>query len=148
MEILDNSIFIDTWGWLTFFDKKEQFHKEVKLCVKNFTDANHHLVTSDYVLDETNTILFRRLKFNLALKAQNEIDKLTKQSYIELIWINNTIFESAINLRKKYKDKPGISFTDLTSFAIMKLLNINNALTYDKHFEIVGMGFQRLPKFI
>ena len=146
MEISDNSIFIDTWGWLTFFDNKEQFHKEVKSCLKSFTDINKHLVTSDYIFDETNTILFRRLPFSKALKAQNEILKLIKHNYIDFIRIEKTIFEKANELRKKYKDKPDISFTDLTSFAIMEFLNIKNVLTYDKHFEIVGLGFRRLPK--
>lgn len=146
MEEINDSIFIDTWGWLSFFDKKEHFHKEVKTCLEKFTERSNHLITSDYILDETNTILFRRLNSASALKIQNEINKMIDKGYLELFWIDEIIFEKAMDHRRKYSDKPDISFTDFTSFVIMKSLNINNVLTYDRHFEIVGLGFQKLPK--
>ena len=44
-------------------------------------------------------------------------------------------------LRKKYKDKPDISFTDFTSFTIMEERGIKRVFTGDKHFEKVNMGF-------
>jgi len=57
-------------------------------------------------------------------------------------------FSSAWALRKKYRDKPEISFTDFTSFVIMKELGIRKVFTVtgDSHFEDVGMGFEILPQ--
>jgi len=49
-------------------------------------------------------------------------------------------------LRKKYQDKPDISFTDFTSFVIMQELAINRVFTGDAHFEKVNLGFEILPK--
>jgi CII-binding regulator of phage lambda lysogenization HflD len=44
------------------------------------------------------------------------------------------------NLRKRYKDKPYISFTDLTSIAIINEMNIIDVLTDDDHFLQVGLS--------
>jgi predicted nucleic acid-binding protein len=54
-------------------------------------------------------------------------------------------FMSGWELRKRFKDKPGISFTDFTSMVIMQEQNIQYVLTMDKHFSQVGMGFSTIP---
>jgi predicted nucleic acid-binding protein len=38
-----------------------------------------------------------------------------------------------------------ISFTDITSFVVMRELGLSAVLTGDAHFEHVGQGFKRLP---
>lgn len=47
-------------------------------------------------------------------------------------------------MSRKFADKTDISFTDFTSFIIMKELRITEALTADRHFELVGLGFGKL----
>jgi len=51
-----------------------------------------------------------------------------------------------LELRKRFRDKPDISFTDLTTMAIMRELQLELVLTQDNHFLHVGMGFRRLPE--
>jgi predicted nucleic acid-binding protein len=51
-------------------------------------------------------------------------------------------FERAVDLFFQYRDK-GFSFTDCTSFAVMRELRISKALTTDRHFR--QMGFQVSP---
>jgi len=41
-------------------------------------------------------------------------------------------------------DKPGISFVDFTSFVLMKEVGIMKVLTADRHFEEVGLRFEKL----
>ena len=53
-------------------------------------------------------------------------------------------FSAAWRLRLRYHDKPRISFTDLTSFVVMRELRLQRVLTGDAHFEQVGLGFVRL----
>ena len=54
-------------------------------------------------------------------------------------------FQVAWLLRKKYHDKPDISFTDLTCFVVMQELAISKIFTGDAHFEKVNLGFEILP---
>jgi predicted nucleic acid-binding protein len=54
------------------------------------------------------------------------------------------IWSAAWKMGKKFADKTDISFTDFTSFIIMKELRISEALTADRYFEQVGMGFSKL----
>jgi predicted nucleic acid-binding protein len=55
--------------------------------------------------------------------------------------IDSDRFARAYRLRLRYKDKPRISFTDLTSFVVMTELGIRDVLTGDAHFASVQLGF-------
>lgn len=138
-------LFIDTWGWLTLRDRKESRHREVKDFYSQFRSQKGIIYTSDYVLDETITLLFRRLSFKPAKGSLATIDKAIKEGYLQVEWVTPERFERAKGLRSKYQDKPKISFTDLTSMVIMKELGFKKIMTGDEHFEYVGMAFQRKP---
>jgi predicted nucleic acid-binding protein len=56
-------IFIDTWGWLALRDRREDRHEEIKDRCLDLRGRGYSFYTSDYVLDETFTLLFRRLRF-------------------------------------------------------------------------------------
>jgi len=56
-------LFIDTWGWLALRDRKESRHGEVKALYLRFRARKGILYTSDYILDETVTLLFRKISF-------------------------------------------------------------------------------------
>ena len=103
------------------------------------------IYTSDYVLDETFTLLFRRTPFEVAAEAMEKINEATQSGYLFLERINHDRFEKAKRMRLKYKDKPLISFTDLTSMAIMKEQGISRVLTDDEHFLHLGMDFIKVP---
>ncbi len=65
---MNNGLFIDTWGWIVIFNKRERRHCEVNEFYQNLRINGGAVVTSDYVLDETITLLFRKLPFSLAKK--------------------------------------------------------------------------------
>ncbi len=73
------------------------------------------------------------------------MDEAIEQGYLNLEWISSERFDTAKELRLRFKDKPMISFTDFTSIAVMKELNIKSILTEDDHFIQVGMGFRNRP---
>ena len=138
-------LFIDTWGWFTLRDRKESRHQEVKDFYHRFRGQKGIIYTSDYVLDEMITLLFRRLPFKSAKESITKLDKAIEGGYLHVDWITPERFEKAKGLRLKYQDKPKISFTDLTSMVIMKERGIEDVITEDEHFEQVGMGFQIRP---
>ena len=138
-------IFIDTWGWLILRDRDESRHGDVKEFYQQLRDENEMIYTSDYVLDETITLVFKRLPFKTAKESLAKLDKAIEQGYLQVEWVTPERFEKAKILRLKYQDKPKISFTDLSSMVVIEELGVKDIITGDEHFEHVGMGFQRKP---
>lgn len=62
-------LFIDTWEWLALRDNREAGHKEVETFYSDFRNNSGTVYTSEYVLDETLTLLFKRLSFDLPLSS-------------------------------------------------------------------------------
>ena len=138
-------LFIDTWGWLTLRDRREARHKEVKTFYQEVQKQNGRIYTTDYVLDETYTLLFKRLPYSVARESVERLNEAALNGYLIIEWITPELFEEAKKLRMKYQDKPRISFTDLTSIVVMNKLKIVNILTEDSHFIQVDMGFNVVP---
>ena len=97
------------------------------------------------VLDETITLLFRRLPFHQARESLEKIEEAIETGYLILERINPERFEKAKELRLRYQDKPLISFTDFTSAVVMTEKGIDAILTEDKHFTYLEAGFRRVP---
>ena len=104
------------------------------------------LVVSDYVLDETITSLIKNVRFDDSVKFIETLQEAINEGQISLERIDATLFDSAWLLRQVYRDKPRISFTDLTSIALMRDQGMVRAFTGDRHFEQVGLGLEILPK--
>jgi uncharacterized protein len=139
-------VFIDTWGWIVLRNKREPAHAEIEEWYRNFRQSGKGPVyTSDYVLDETYTLLFRHLPFAQARESVKYLDDAINQGYLILESVNLKRFDAAKSYRLKFDDKPKISFTDFTSMAIMRDLGISEVLTNDDHFLQVGMGFKLIP---
>jgi uncharacterized protein len=139
------AIFIDTWGWLTLRDRREARHREVDRFYREVRRRRDSVYTSDYVLDETITLLFRRLLFVRAKESLQYIQQAIAEGYLHLEWLTPQRFEKALELRHRFQDKPRISFTDLTSMVVMSEREIEEILTEDDHFLHVGMGFRKVP---
>ena len=83
--------------------------------------------------------------FEEAVRFMEGIFQATEEQRLTVERITSERFSSAWRLRKRFQDKPKISFTDLTSMVIMKEKGIKSVLTEDEHFLQVGMGFQKVP---
>jgi predicted nucleic acid-binding protein len=140
-----NKLFVDTWGWLTLYDQRERHHQDVVDVYTTVRTQGGKLYTTDYVLDETFTLLFKRLPFSKAQQALQMLDKAVDTGYLILEWIDENRFAKTKALRLKFQDKPYISFTDLSSMVVVVDLAISHILTADAHFQHVGMGFEPTP---
>ena len=140
----DNSpVWMDTWGWVALGDRGEKYHKDITVLYEQAITGQ--ILTSDYILDETITLLFRRLPFDTARKFTWALLKAVQEGYVQLRQVTSSAFEAAWDLRLRYSDKPDVSFTDFTSFALMKEHGIRRVVTQDRHFEQIGFGFHLLP---
>ena len=138
------SVFIDTWGFKAFIDRLEPDHIEVKTLLEDLWENGEEVVTSDYILDETITLISRSLPFDKVKEFIKYVEQAYQEGYIRLLRIQEEYFDDAKKFRLKYNDKPRISFTDFTTMAAMKRRNITRIITKDRHFEEVGMGFEVL----
>ena len=137
-------LFVDTWGWLSLRDKGDSGHNEA---VRVFSDdlERGSIVTTDYVLDETITLLFRRLIVPKAKESLEFLMAALSDGAITLAPIHTARFRETVKLRVKFKDKPEISLTDFTSMVVMQELGLERILTQDRHFMHVGLGFVLVP---
>jgi uncharacterized protein len=138
-------IFVDTWGWLALGHRRDAHHAAVKSIIERCQSDAQRIQTSDYVLDELITLLFRREKHEEAVRFLEGLLADQAGGRLQIQRVTPERFFAALELRKRFRDKPLISFTDLTSMAIMGELGIHDVLTEDEHFRQVGMGFQTVP---
>jgi hypothetical protein len=132
--------FADTQGWTALSNKKDQFHKRA-LAIKNKLISQHtKFITSNFILDETYTLLLTRIGHIAAVKF-GELIRHTPS--VEVVHVTGNIEEKAWQIFKRYADKT-FSFTDCTSFVIMQQLSIIDVFTNDHDFE--QMGFNILLK--
>ncbi len=120
-------------------DAADPAHVRVCAARDGVLEAGHTLVTTDFVVDETLTLLRVRLGLPAADEWWEQIDGSAR-----LRWerVDTDRFEKARVLFFRYRDK-NFSFTDCTSFNVMRELRLTHAVTTDRHFR--QMGFQTLP---
>ncbi|MCX9025587.1 MAG: PIN domain-containing protein [Candidatus Methanoperedens sp.] len=140
---IDNESTYRYMGWISLYNQREKKHEEVKNWYRSFRKQHGIIYTTDYVLDETFTLLFRRTPSDLAAEAMTTIDEAIDKGYLVLERITPDRFEKTKKLRLKYMDKNLISFTDLTSVVVMIEKEIETILTEDDHFTYLESGFQQ-----
>jgi predicted nucleic acid-binding protein len=138
-------LFVDTWAWLVLANNRDPAFDNVSRIRVDAAGKAGAWVTTDYVLDETLTRLFAATPFTAARRFAEGIFEASRQGLLDIEHVTSERFSRAWRLRVRYDDKPRISFTDLTSFVVMRELGIQQVLTSDAHFEQVGLGFIRLP---
>jgi predicted nucleic acid-binding protein len=136
-------IFLDTWAWLALADRSDPWHGSARQAFHEFRSSLQ--ATTDYVLDETITKLFLRLPFGQAQEFCRQIWMSRDSGRLVVYPITELIFERAWELRLRYRDKPRISFTDLTSFVVIEEMAIPYVLTGDVHFAQAGLPAKVLP---
>jgi predicted nucleic acid-binding protein len=138
-------LFVDTWGWLVLANDRDPAFGALSAIRAGAANQRGAWVTTDYVLDETMTRLFAMTPFADARRFSQGIFAASRVELLDIEHVTPERFSRTWRLRLRYHDKPRISFTDLTSFVVMRELGISHVLTGDAHFEQVGMGFVRLP---
>ncbi|MHB8567115.1 MAG: type II toxin-antitoxin system VapC family toxin [Nitrososphaerales archaeon] len=98
------------------------------------------LITSNYVFDETMTLARARISHASAVSLG---EALKSSKLFRIDWITPELDLAAWDIFVKYHDK-GFSYTDCTSFALMKSRGITKVFGYDEHFG--QFGFEQVPQ--
>lgn len=132
-------LFVDTSGWMACADAADPAHVRAAAARDAALESGQPLVTTDFVVDETLTLLRVRLGLSAADAWWRQVDGSPRLRW-ERISVER--FDKARQIFFRDRDK-GFSFTDCTSFVVMNELKLSQALATDRHFR--QMGFRALP---
>lgn len=130
-------IFVDTSAWYAIEVEDDINHERSRKFLAGIALGKYGIaITTDYVLDETLTLLRSRRDLTVATVF---IEKIRRSKSIRVFWIDEGLFEKAEVIFRK-SGRMSWSFTDSTSFALMRELSISDAFAYDKHFKEAGFN--------
>lgn len=133
------ALFVDTAGWTMLADESDPRHAAACAFRDQWLDSAGVLISSDFVMDETLTLMRVRLGLNAAERWWDQVEGSPR---VHWEWIDPARAEKARHWFFRWRDKD-FSFTDCSSFVVMKERRIKAALTNDRHF--VQAGFQTYP---
>ena len=127
------ALLADTSFFVAYLNPRDEDHA---LAVEWMTTSSERIVTSEWVLVELGNYLAegpnRRLLGSL-------VRALSAEERVEIVPADHPSFLGALSLYVRRQDKSW-SFTDCTSFCLMKARKITDALTTDHHFEQAGFA--------
>jgi predicted nucleic acid-binding protein len=126
-----HSIFVDTSAWFASQVPWDFNHKSALQFMQTNTQP---LLTTDYVLDETLTLLKGKGEMARALQMGQHI---FSGGAVFLHYLTTDEIAQAWAVFQKFKDKDW-SFTDCTSKVVIEQLGITAAFAFDQHFHQFG----------
>jgi predicted nucleic acid-binding protein len=124
-------LFVDTAGWVACADAADPAHAKAVAIRDGWLEQAGLLVTTDYIVDETLTLLRLRLSLGAAETWWAQIEA---SSRLRWEFISPERADKARGSFFRYRDKD-FSFTDCTSFVVMRELKLREVLTTDRHFS-------------
>jgi predicted nucleic acid-binding protein len=131
---MTGEVLIDTSGFFAFLVKKDDMHARAAALLEEAAEAGTRFYTTDYILDESATLLRARGLDHL-LKVL--FDTIEASAVCRIEWMDPDRFERARLMFCASGDKQW-SFTDCFSFCLMKELKTEDALSKDEHFHQAG----------
>jgi uncharacterized protein len=132
-----NAIFVDTWAWYALTDTGDSNHLIAQIANEELQDAGYTLITTNFVVEETLTLVRYNLGHAAAVRFWHLLQDLIADGLVEYVRIEAVQEASAWQIFERYNDQD-FSFTDCTSFAVMRLRNLTEVFTGDHHFLIMG----------
>ena len=136
-------IFVDTSAWYAIQDKSDANHNIAAIFVKESMARKYRMVTTNYILDETYTLILERIGYKFAVQFKHIVDIMLNSHTLTIIRISESIEESAWEVFEQFNVDKKWSFTDCTSKVVMEERRIDEVFAFDGDFK--QMGFIRKP---
>ena len=127
-------LFVDTGAWFALNSRSDENHRTAAGFVRRFKKEPVLFYTTDYVVDETVTLLRFKVSHSQALVF---LDFLTESSHVARVQVSSELVGRAEGIFRTYRDKLW-SFTDCVSFAFMDELGLEEAFSFDQNFTQYG----------
>jgi predicted nucleic acid-binding protein len=126
--------FVDTSGFYALLVERDAEHRAASRILRVARDKRTRFVTTDYVLDETLTLLVAR---GLGHLVGTFLQATLRSAACHVEWTDQGRFSTTAEFLLKHADHRW-SFTDCLSFVVMRSLRLRDALTRDRHFREAG----------
>ena len=133
-------IFVDTGAFVARYVRQDSHHRRARKAWDEIERNRSRCYTSNFVLDETLTLLGRRASYSFAADRGRS---LLRSSALTILRPDAGDEEEAVEVFAKFADQQ-VSFTDCVSFVLMRRNRLERAFTFDRHFA--SAGFEIMPK--
>ena len=127
-------IFVDTGAFLARHLSRDQHHASATAAWAKLAAQKARLVTSNFVIDETLTLLARRVDPAFAVQRGRA---LYESRSLTILRPDASDEVAALERMHKLGDHD-VGFTDAISFVLMARHGLTTAFTFDRHFADAG----------
>lgn len=129
-------VFVDTGAFAALADRNDRHHREARRLLRRLARERRTLVTSTYVVDELLTLVRMRVGHAAAVRIG---ERLMQTRWCRIVEVSEDTRDAAWQLFVRYHDHV-FSFTDCTSFALMRAMSLEEAFTFDRgDFATAGL---------
>ncbi len=126
-------IFIDTTFWVGDADTNDDFHQSSHPVIEAIrTGKTPSGLTTDFVLDETVTILGKRKGFG-ADKAAKVAQGILSSPRVFTVYVDEALLKESLKLYPGHRGD--LSLTDVTSLVVMRRYGVGRIFSHDHDFE-------------
>lgn len=125
-------IFADTSFWVALRDRGDDRHRRARQLLRGH--EGEELLTTDQVRGEAWTFLRKRVGHTAAVGF---LDRLAASERVRIVHVGEELEAEALAWLRKH-DERAYSFVDATSFAVMRSLGVERALSFDDDFTVAG----------
>jgi predicted nucleic acid-binding protein len=129
-------VLMDTSGFLALWDASDGQHHRAVLLQAELALKRRRFLTTDYIVDETVTLLLVRHSHTA---AADFLQTVATSELLQLQWVSSDRFHAAAKYFARHDDKEW-SFTDCVSFTLMHELSIRDCFTTNRHFRQAGFN--------
>lgn len=131
------AVFFDTSAFLAILNRDDTHQRSAKKLWEELLYSERSLVTSNYLLVESLSLIQRRLGMEPVRVFQEDVVPL-----MTIEWVDAALHEAGMSAFLTASRKQ-LSFVDCVSFELMRKLGIKTAFAFDAHFS--EQGFERIP---
>ena len=128
-------VFVDTGAWVALALCGDRYHEAAKGVYPDLLHSSQ-LVTTNLILAEV-YILLRKNSDSIA--SLEFLKSIHASPRITLVRVEEDLEREAEGILAKFSEHQ-FSYTDATSFALMRKRKIAEAFAFDRHFSIAGFA--------